>query len=98
MLVDARKAHMNLKCDPDGYFQLPEEAGGASAVAPCCPALTGCHWTRATWRRWGGIFDWNHAQLRVRVEIMGSQKCRIVGKSQSVLILIDPIISTRTRT
>eukprot|EP01047_Picozoa_sp_COSAG01_P093188 COSAG01_NODE_24381_length_781_cov_1.016129_2_plen_146_part_01 len=36
--------------------------------------------------------------LRVRVEIMGSQKCRIVGKSQSVLMMIDPIIFTRTRT
>eukprot|EP01047_Picozoa_sp_COSAG01_P055261 COSAG01_NODE_6132_length_3775_cov_3.629183_2_plen_214_part_00 len=30
-------------------------------------------------------------------EIMGSQKCRIVGKSQSVLIMINPIISPRTR-
>jgi hypothetical protein len=28
---------------------------------------------------------------------MGSQKCRIVGKSQSVLIVINPIIFTRTR-
>jgi hypothetical protein len=28
---------------------------------------------------------------------MGAQKCRIVGKSQSVLIMIDPIIFTRTR-
>ena len=37
-------------------------------------------------------------QLRVRVEIMGSQKCGIVGKSQSVLIMINPIIIfTRTR-
>jgi hypothetical protein len=34
----------------------------------------------------------------VRVEIMGSQNCRIVGKSQSVLIMITPIIFTRTRT
>jgi cytochrome bd-type quinol oxidase subunit 2 len=34
----------------------------------------------------------------VRVEIMGSQKCRIVGKSQSALILINPVIFTRTRT
>jgi hypothetical protein len=33
--------------------------------------------------------------LRVRVEIMGSQKYRIVGKSQPVLIMINPIISTR---
>jgi hypothetical protein len=37
------------------------------------------------------------ATLRVRVEIMGSQKCRIVGESQPVLIMIDPMISTRNR-
>jgi hypothetical protein len=40
--------------------------------------------------------------LRVRGEIMGSQKCRIVGKSQWVLrlstIMINPVISSRTRT
>jgi Ca2+-binding EF-hand superfamily protein len=36
--------------------------------------------------------------LRVRVKIMGSQKCRNVGKSQSVLVMITPIIIfTRTR-
>eukprot|EP01047_Picozoa_sp_COSAG01_P042232 COSAG01_NODE_3675_length_5804_cov_4.926919_5_plen_174_part_00 len=35
--------------------------------------------------------------IRVRVKIVGSQKCGIVGKSQSALIMIDPIISTRTR-
>jgi hypothetical protein len=29
--------------------------------------------------------------------MMGSPKCRTVGKSQSVLILTNPIISTRTR-
>eukprot|EP01047_Picozoa_sp_COSAG01_P111201 COSAG01_NODE_39994_length_469_cov_0.835135_1_plen_38_part_10 len=29
---------------------------------------------------------------------MGSQKYRNAGESQSVLIMIDPIISTRTRT
>jgi hypothetical protein len=33
----------------------------------------------------------------VRVEIMGLGKYENVGKSQSVLIMIDPIISTRTR-
>eukprot|EP01047_Picozoa_sp_COSAG01_P048294 COSAG01_NODE_4692_length_4808_cov_9.520493_7_plen_84_part_00 len=33
----------------------------------------------------------------MRVEIMGSQKCRIVGKSQSVLLMINPMIFTRTR-
>jgi hypothetical protein len=36
--------------------------------------------------------------VRVRVEIMGSQKCRIVGESQSLLIMINSIIFTRTRT
>jgi hypothetical protein len=29
------------------------------------------------------------------VEIMGAPKCRNVGESQSVLIVIDPIISTQ---
>eukprot|EP01049_Picozoa_sp_SAG25_P002943 SAG25_NODE_160_length_13390_cov_9.002708_11_plen_171_part_00 len=32
---------------------------------------------------------------RGRVEIMGSQTCRIAGESQSVLTVIDPIIFTR---
>jgi hypothetical protein len=36
--------------------------------------------------------------LRVRVEIMGPGKYENVGKSQSVLIMINPIIFTRTRT
>jgi hypothetical protein len=31
------------------------------------------------------------------MEIMGSQKCAIVGKSQPVLIIDNPIIFTRTR-
>jgi hypothetical protein len=34
--------------------------------------------------------------IRVRVEIMGSQKCGTIGKSQSVL-RISPIVFTRTR-
>jgi hypothetical protein len=38
------------------------------------------------------------AGLRVRVEIMGSQTCGIVEKVQPVLIMINPIIFTRTRT
>eukprot|EP01047_Picozoa_sp_COSAG01_P068219 COSAG01_NODE_9809_length_2338_cov_1.922287_1_plen_395_part_00 len=37
--------------------------------------------------------------VRVRVEIMGAPKCGIVGESQPVLMMIDPIIIfTRTRT
>jgi hypothetical protein len=35
--------------------------------------------------------------LQVRGKIMGSQNCGIVGKSQSVLIMINSIIFTRTR-
>jgi hypothetical protein len=34
-------------------------------------------------------------EIRVRVEIMGSGKFRNVGKYQWVLIMINPIISTR---
>jgi hypothetical protein len=41
----------------------------------------------------GGLF----ACIRVQVEIMGSQKCRIVGKSQSAVMMINPIIFTHTR-
>jgi hypothetical protein len=36
-------------------------------------------------------------RVRVRVEIMGPRKYEHVGKSQSVLMMINPIISTRTR-
>jgi hypothetical protein len=35
--------------------------------------------------------------VRVRVEIMGSQNSGIVGKYQPVLIMINPMIFTRTR-
>jgi hypothetical protein len=38
-----------------------------------------------------------NASVRVRVERMGPGKFRNVGKSQWVLIMINPIISTRTR-
>jgi hypothetical protein len=34
---------------------------------------------------------------RVRVEITGSPKCGTVGKSQSVLVMIHPMIFTRSR-
>jgi hypothetical protein len=36
--------------------------------------------------------------IRVQGEMMGSQKCGIVGKSQPVLVTINPMISTCTRT
>jgi hypothetical protein len=39
---------------------------------------------------------WRWRVVRVRVETMGSQTCRIVGESQpSVLMMIDPMISPR---
>jgi hypothetical protein len=47
-------------------------------------------------RAWGWAAA--HTHIRVRVEIMGSQKCRNVGNSQPVLMMINPIVSTRTRT
>jgi hypothetical protein len=34
--------------------------------------------------------------VRVRAEIMGAPKCRNVGESQYVLIMTEPMISTRT--
>jgi hypothetical protein len=37
-------------------------------------------------------------KIRVRVEIMGPGKYESVRKSQSVLIMVDPMIFTRTRT
>jgi hypothetical protein len=37
------------------------------------------------------------ANARVREEMMGSQEWIIVGKSQPVLMMINPIIFTRTR-
>eukprot|EP01047_Picozoa_sp_COSAG01_P064886 COSAG01_NODE_8663_length_2704_cov_6.110173_2_plen_176_part_00 len=48
-------------------------------------------------RTWCVRVVWHvpRAVLRVRVEIMGSPKFRSVRKSQCVLIMIDPIVSTR---
>eukprot|EP01047_Picozoa_sp_COSAG01_P045817 COSAG01_NODE_4251_length_5207_cov_2.521339_5_plen_96_part_00 len=41
--------------------------------------------------------SYEDAQVRVRVERMGSQQCRIAGQSQPVLMMIIPMIFTRTR-
>jgi hypothetical protein len=63
-----------------------------------CTAEGECNWPNLSTvvvrmvARGGGCRD-----IRVRVEILGSQKRRIVGKSQSVVIMINPIIFTRTR-
>jgi hypothetical protein len=60
------------------------------------PSTCGDHapWRFEPWTGGGGRTD---SCSRVRVEIMGSQNCRILGKSQSGLIMIDPMIFTRTR-
>jgi hypothetical protein len=45
--------------------------------------------------RWGD--DMAALKVRVRMEMVGAQKCRNVGESQPVLSMTDPIISPRTR-
>jgi hypothetical protein len=44
-----------------------------------------------------GVLASTLVMVRVRGETMASQKCRIVGKSQSFIIMMNPIIFTRTR-
>jgi hypothetical protein len=68
-----------------------------SATPPASPRYSMQQSTDAEVRPLLTVEGCGAEQLRVRVEIMGSQKCRIVGKSQSVLIMINLIIFTRTR-
>jgi squalene cyclase len=62
-----------------------------------CTAEGECNWPNLSTvvvrmvARGGGCRD-----IRMRVEILGLQKRRIVEKSQSVVIMINPIIFTRT--
>eukprot|EP01047_Picozoa_sp_COSAG01_P056168 COSAG01_NODE_6338_length_3728_cov_2.590521_3_plen_84_part_00 len=49
------------------------------------------------WRAGAGLEFARAAWIRVRVEIMGAPKYRIAGKSQPLLIMNDPTISTHTR-
>jgi hypothetical protein len=69
-----------------GGSSLKRHARRCTLLLVVRPFCTCCVW----------IADGPHA-IRVRVEIMGSQKCGIVGKSQPVLTVINPIIFTRTR-
>jgi hypothetical protein len=43
------------------------------------------------------MYTYTWCVLRVRVEIMGSGKYENVGTAQPVLIMINPMISPRTR-
>jgi hypothetical protein len=62
-------------------------------VRPCARARTRPAWPGVAWR---GVAA-ECRSLRVRVEIMGFIKYDSAGKSQSVLVMINPIVSTRTR-
>ena len=59
MLIDAKKAHLNPKCNEDVYIELPEEAGEESHV---CGKLV--HWlygfrkTASAWEdHYAGLFE-----------------------------------------
>jgi hypothetical protein len=79
--------------DPDSApcFTVPRSTPAVGAAAQQHPVGGGVQ-VRLT--------DRGHSTLhiRVRVEILGSQTCRVVGKSQPFLMMINPIIFTRTRT
>jgi hypothetical protein len=69
---------------------------GLSCRGPCHgrqPTRTGSSLSGGN-RAGGG---WGSSFIRVRVEMTGSPKCGTIGKSQSVLMMINPIIFTRTR-
>ena len=82
-------------------------SGGASSAAENCARGVSSAIARAWAPRWDVEYELGldveallalQQVLRVRVEIMRWQKCRVLGKSQSVLMMINPIIFTRTRT
>eukprot|EP00973_Karenia_brevis_P066918 9303405-Karenia_brevis.AAC.1 len=54
MLVDARKAHLNPKCEEDVYIQLPEECGAEPGV---CGKLKNClYGFRSAAKAWDGFY------------------------------------------
>jgi hypothetical protein len=71
--------------------------GGSGAAGAGAGAMAGEHIAAAP-PRLLSFADARQVWSRVRVAIMGSQKCRNVGKSQPALIMINPMIFTRTRT
>jgi hypothetical protein len=85
-------ANMRGRQEPKRESGAHEAATQTAGATPACAVISGgprnTHSPSPTIRN----------RLRVRVEIMGSQQCGIVGKSQSVLMMIHPMISTRTRT
>eukprot|EP01047_Picozoa_sp_COSAG01_P039873 COSAG01_NODE_3318_length_6272_cov_2.193261_9_plen_106_part_00 len=71
-------------------------SAGSSTRRDACSSCATWHHHRRRGLAWaqaiGSHADRHGYGLRVRGKIMGSQNCRIVGKSQSVLIMINPII------
>eukprot|EP01047_Picozoa_sp_COSAG01_P036508 COSAG01_NODE_2853_length_6967_cov_940.485149_4_plen_198_part_00 len=93
-------------CVGSGWSATTSWRCGCTPAPPSCASTSRCESSRGRTRlqpRREQLPSCGHPALvydivRVWVEIMGSQKCgRIVGKSQSVLIMINPIIYTRTR-
>jgi hypothetical protein len=68
--------------------------GGLAPVAQCWWQHDRAAARCSNASRCGGAWT---RMIRVRVEIMGAPICRNVGESESVLIMIDLIISPRTR-
>jgi hypothetical protein len=92
-------------CDPAWRWLAANATAAAAAVfvsslpetAPC--VLLWLAWWRSLCQSGGAAagaacgMSWH---LRVRVEMIGSQKCGIAGKSQSDLMMTNPMIFTRT--
>jgi hypothetical protein len=76
---------------------LPLQVRSEAAAPPCPPATAAVSGSgvAATDPRCGEASS-DVAHNRVRAEIMGAPKCRNVGESQYVLIMTEPMISTRT--
>jgi hypothetical protein len=101
-------AGLNARCL--GRQHLRSELGLQRRILPAClPVSFVCHFRRHFLQHLTDLRTTDHVTKNTcRTPCapspstgaggdMGSQKCGIVGKSQPVLIMIDPIISTRTR-
>jgi hypothetical protein len=83
------------------FFSLAEMYDTSGSALTWQPAdegpPEGAHGGRRRRRLLAGGCAVSRCCLRVRVEIMRSQNCGIVGESQPVLMRTNPVIFTRTR-
>jgi hypothetical protein len=77
---------------PSGRHRPAHRTVSAAAL------IGGCRPNPMAWRSCRRSAEARRAVSGAAGEIMGSQKYRNVGESQPVLIMIDPMISPRTRT